>query len=104
MSDVSGPFIFKPEPMPEGIEVGPATHEFSSEDVKNRFGFHKDAGVPEHEDLRLAWLEFAEYLDYVLPAGRAKDEMFNYLETASMWSHKTLAAQATGVNREKEKN
>ena len=70
------------------------------EEIENRFGFHKatiegaNATLPKHTDLRLAFREIAEYLDAVLPAGRAKNTAFTELENASMWSHKAIAENA----------
>ena len=76
------------------------------EEIRNRFGFHKasiegpNATGPKHHDLRLAFIDFAEYLDSVLPDqqtpnGRSvKDVAFERLEDASMWSHKAIAETA----------
>lgn len=70
------------------------------EDIENRFGFHKatvegeNATLPEHRDTRLKFREFAEWLDEVLPDGRAKSVAFTELENASMWAHKSIAEQA----------
>lgn len=71
----------------------------TDEELKNRFGAHKatiegpnpSAGI--HQNLREAFLDLAELLDYRLPDGRQKEVMFEHLETASMWAHKTLAAE-----------
>lgn len=70
------------------------------QEIENRFGFHKatiegkNATLPKHVDLRLTFREMAEYLDEVLPAGRAKSTAFTELENASMWSHKAIAEEA----------
>lgn len=72
----------------------------SQQEIENRFGFHKatiegpDATLPLHRDVRLAFREFAEYLDEVLPPGRAKGIAFTELESASMWAHKAIAETA----------
>jgi hypothetical protein len=71
-----------------------------SDEIEHRFGFHKatvegpEATLPTHRDLRLMYRDFAEYLDVVLPEGRAKSIVFTELETASMWSHKAVAEKA----------
>jgi hypothetical protein len=75
-----------------------------AEEIENRFGFHKatiegeNATLPIHRDLRLAFRDFAEVLDTILPPGRAKSVAFTNLEDASMWSHKAIAETAPVVN------
>lgn len=70
------------------------------EEIENRFGFHKatiegeNATLPMHRDLRLKMREVAEFLDELLPAGRAKSVVFTELETVSMWAHKAIAEKA----------
>lgn len=70
------------------------------EEIEHRFGFHKatiegpEATLPKHRDVRLMFREFAEFLDEVLPEGRAKSVAFTELENASMWSHKAIAEKA----------
>lgn len=72
-------------------------------EIEHRFGFHKatiegdNATLPLHRDTRLAFRKFAEYLDEVLPAGRAKSVAFTELENASMWAHKAIAETAPVV-------
>lgn len=81
------------------------------EEIQIRFGFHTvtvegDAETLEKlSDLRFTFREFAEYLDEVLPNGRAKSAAFTELENASMWSQKAIAEEAplTEENN-KEKN
>lgn len=74
------------------------------DDIENRFGFHKatvegdQATLPRHRDIRLKFREFAEFLDGVLPDGRAKSVAFTELETASMWAHKSVAENAPLVS------
>lgn len=74
------------------------------EEIESRFGFHKatiegdNATQPVHTELRKSYREFAEYLDQVLPSGRAKSVALTELETASMWSHKAVAEQAPLVD------
>lgn len=73
------------------------------EEIEHRFGFHKatvegeNATLPKHRDTRLKFREFAEWLDEVLPEGRAKAVAFTELENASMWSHKAIAETAPVV-------
>lgn len=73
------------------------------QEIENRFGFHKgtiegpNATVPQHGRVRVAFMEFSEFLDDVLPDGRAKSQMFTELESASMWAHKAIAEQAPVV-------
>jgi hypothetical protein len=75
-----------------------------AEEIEHRFGFHKatiegeNATLPIHRDLRLAFRDFAEVLDTILPPGRAKSVAFTNLEDASMWSHKAIAETAPVVN------
>lgn len=80
------------------------THEsIGSAEIENRFGFHKatiegkNATVPMHADLRVEFRTFAEFLDDVLPSGKAKDIAFMELENASMWAHKAVAETAPVV-------
>jgi hypothetical protein len=74
-----------------------------AEEIEHRFGFHKattegeNATLPSHREVRLAFRAFAEQLDGILPAGRAKAVAFTELENASMWAHKAIAEQAPVV-------
>lgn len=74
------------------------------DEIEHRFGFHKatiegpNATLPAHRDTRLLFREFAEKLDEILPAGRAKSVAFTELENASMWSHKAIAEQAPVIS------
>jgi hypothetical protein len=73
-------------------------------EIKDRFGFHRgtiegpNATAPRHDYLRVAFMEFADMLDRVLPPGRAKSVAFTELETASMWVHKSIASLAPVVD------
>jgi hypothetical protein len=75
-----------------------------NDEIEHRFGFHKatiegdNATLPKHRDTRLKFRAFAEFLDSVLPEGRAKSVAFTELENASMWSHKALAETAPVVS------
>lgn len=76
---------------------------FGSEEIEHRFGFHKatvegvNATLPKHRDTRLKFREFAEFLDELLPDGRAKSIVFTELETTSMWAHKSIAELAPAL-------
>lgn len=73
-------------------------------EIEHRFGFHKatiegdNATLPKHRDVRVVFRDFAEFLDGVLPDGRAKNVMFTELENASMWAHKAIAEHAPLVS------
>jgi hypothetical protein len=73
-------------------------------EIEHRFGFHKatiegeNATLPLHRDTRLLFREFAERLDALLPAGRAKSVAFTNLEDASMWAHKAIAETAPVIS------
>lgn len=73
-------------------------------EIEHRFGFHKatiegeNATLPKHRDVRLAFREFAEFLDGLLPEGRATSVMFTELENASMWAHKAIAELAPAIS------
>lgn len=79
------------------------TDGLGAQEIEHRFGFHKatiegaNATIPLHRDTRLAFRQFAEFLDSILPQGRAKSVMFTELENASMWAHKAIAEQAPVV-------
>ena len=80
-------------------------------EIKHRFGFHKATteitaidGIglsptePKHRATRLAFIEFADFLDGLIYDGRAKAVMMTELETASMWAHKAIAEKAPVVD------
>lgn len=81
---------------PDNVSLGP-------DEIEHRFGFHKatiegdNATLPKHRDVRLLFREFAERLDELAPAGRAKSVAFTELENASMWFHKAIAETAPAV-------
>lgn len=72
----------------------------SNEELSHRFGFHKatiegpNATSYTHAEMRTMFLEWADFLNHILPDGREKDLALEYLETASMWSHKSVARRA----------
>lgn len=80
-----------PEPKTKNTSIG-------IEELRNRFGTHKatiegpNPSAKLHADLREVFLEVSIYLDDALPHNRAKNVMMTQLEDASMWAHKTLAA------------
>lgn len=73
---------------------------FTQDEIENRFGHHKatlegeNATLPKHTALRAHYTSFASLLDSLLPDGREKELAMTSLETASMWSHKSVATQA----------
>jgi hypothetical protein len=75
-----------------------------SAEIEHRFGFHKatvegdNATLPRHRDTRLAFREFAEKLDELLPDSREKSLAFTALQEASMWTHCAIAMDAPAVS------
>ena len=69
-------------------------------EIEHRFGFHKatvegeNATLPAHREVRILFRELAERLAKILPDGRAKSVAFTELESASMWTHKSIAEKA----------
>ena len=76
------------------------------EAIEHRFGFHPGTGVtiPKHEKVRAGFMDFAEFLDLVLPDGEAKDMVIVKLQEASMWSNFAVAEMAPVVKPDKEVN
>ena len=66
------------------------------EEIRNRWGYHP--ATPEtagqHEAVREAYIALAEYLDQILPDGRAKSTAFTKLQESSMWANFGVAEQA----------
>src|SRR5678816_291279 len=62
----------------------------------NRFGYHKGTSetMPKHEQLRETYMAFAEYLDSMLPDGRAKSTTMTWLQQSSMWANFAIAESA----------
>lgn len=81
----------------EDFDLDTDNRSVGLEEIMNRFGFHKGTTegptptVPRHAYLRVAFAEFADMLDRVLPPGRAKAIAFTELETTAMWAHKSIA-------------
>ena len=71
------------------------------EEINNRFGGHRatiegeNATKPVHDNLRYLFREFAAELNDILPEGRYKSLAMTELENAAMWSHKSVAEQAS---------
>ena len=65
-------------------------------EIQNRYGYHKGTEItgPQHQMCRAKFMEMAEFLDALLPGGRAKALAMTELETASMWANKAIAEQA----------
>lgn len=66
------------------------------DDIHNRFGYHAGTSVtiPKHAQIREMYIAFAEFLDKVLPDGRAKSTAFTNLQQSSMWANFSIAEQA----------
>lgn len=65
-------------------------------DLVNRFGYHKatEETGPIHQEIRGKFLEFAEWMNDLLPEGRAKSTALTELENCSMWTNKAIAEMA----------
>ena len=65
-------------------------------EIQNRFGYHAGTEVtaPQHKLCRQKFAEVAEFLDALLPSGRAKALALTELENAAMWANKAIAEQA----------
>lgn len=90
-----------------GVTIG-SNITLGKKEIEHRFGFHKatiegvNATLPKHRELRLAFREFAEYLDSVMIEGRAKEIAFENLENASMWSHKAIAELSPLIGEDRD--
>lgn len=63
-------------------------------EIRNRWGYHPPAdqiAVQRHEQVREAYIAFAEFLDLILPDGRAKSSAFTKLQESSMWANFGIA-------------
>ena len=65
-------------------------------EIRNRWGFHPATPetAPQHEAVREAFVALAEFLDTLLPDGRAKSLVWTNLQNASMWANFCVAEQA----------
>lgn len=70
------------------------------EEIDKRFGTHEatmegeDATYPKHEQIRMAFIDFVNFLDQITPDGRAKSIMATHLEDACMWANKAVSYDA----------
>jgi hypothetical protein len=70
------------------------------DEILNRWGYHPPAdavNVRRHEQVREAYIAFAEYLDLILPDGRSKSSAFTKLQESSMWANYGIAALSPAV-------
>jgi hypothetical protein len=79
----------------------PESHaSLGRDEILHRFGFHAatiegpNATAPIHEEIRALFIELAEHLDHLVPAGRGKAAAFTQLQQASMWFHWATAETA----------
>lgn len=65
-------------------------------EIRQRFGFHKgtEETIPKHELNREGFIAFAQFLDELLPDGRAKSTCMTNLQVASMWANFAIAEVA----------
>lgn len=63
------------------------------DEIRHRFGNHPATTVTgkKHDQVREAYIAFAEFLDKVLPDGRAKSTAFTNLQQSSMWANFGIA-------------
>jgi len=67
-----------------------------SVEIQHRWGYHPATSktAPLHEKVREAYMALAEYLDGILPDGRAKSSAFTKLQESSMWANYGVAELA----------
>lgn len=67
-----------------------------SDEIRNRFGYHKgtEVTIPQHEQIREAYIAFATFLDTALPDGRAKSTCMTWVQQSSMWANFAIAETA----------
>lgn len=65
-----------------------------SDEIRHRFGHHPVTAAmkQKHETVQEAFIAFAEYLDSVLPDGRAKGKAFNKLQETAFWANYAIDA------------
>jgi 3-methyladenine DNA glycosylase Tag len=63
------------------------------EEIHNRFGYHPATpeNAKKHENLRDVYEDFANFLDQLLPDGRAKSTCMTWLQQSSMWANFAIA-------------
>ena len=73
--------------------------QITDTDITNRFGYHRATSEtgPLHHEFRETVIEFAKFLNAILPDGRAKATAFTRLEDCSMWANKAISEQAPVV-------
>lgn len=90
--------IFKDTPVLDDIAEEEIDDNRSLEhsEIENRYGYHKGTDItgPQHKMCRQKFMEMAEFLDALLPSGRAKALAMTELENAAMWGNKAIAEQA----------
>lgn len=71
----------------------------SNSEILNRFGYHRPTEItkPRHTANREKFVEMCQFLDTILPEGRAKTEALRHLDEASMWANKAIAEIAPVV-------
>jgi hypothetical protein len=69
------------------------------DEILHRFGYHPgtDVTVPRHTQVRDAYQAFGEFLDMILPDGRAKSTAFTNLQQSAMWANFGIAELAPVV-------
>ena len=74
-------------PIPEGRRW--------ADEIERRFTYHRPEGqkVEDHDDVRLAFKEWATALAETLPEGREKSLAFTALEESSFWAHAAIARE-----------
>lgn len=68
--------------------------------IRNRFGYHPGTPetIPQHEKAREAFDMFANFLDQLVPDGRAKSTAMTKLQECSMWTNFGIAEQSPVEN------
>jgi hypothetical protein len=68
----------------------------SNEEILNRWGLHAgtEITIPQHENVRYAFIAFVKTLNEIVPDGDAKDFAFTKLQEASMWANFAIAEHA----------
>lgn len=64
-----------------------------TEQIERRFSLNKVPPGVKHQELQLTLKSVAEYLDALLPDGRAKSIAFTELQNMSHWAHAALAEE-----------
>lgn len=82
------------------MSVGPG-------EIRHRFGHHPVTAAlkQQHEKNQAAYIAFAEFLDSVLPDGRAKSTAFTKLQESFFWAEFAIDASmpTRSSNQAKEK-